>query len=110
MPAEPLPNLCGGSALGSAEENAHSIGVCGDVPNLPNLSSSSQQKNENGASMDAATLKICTDSRTGSAGSAEDVRSPENGTFSVPNLVPNLAEGSAEVRHNEQEELVEELF
>lgn len=111
---ETVPNLAEpqnrGSALGSAEKNCHLTGSFEPVPNLPNLSPSpAREKEESDQYYDTRTHARI-DARVGSAGSAEESSGPPDKGSSVPNLTSEVRQGSAEVRHLEQEELVEELF
>lgn len=111
---EHVPNLAEpqnrGSAPGSAAKNIHSSGFVEPMPNLPNLSPSpAREKEDNGHYYDTrAHARI--EARVGSAGSANIGSAPSNGGSSVPNLRAEVRQGSAEVRHLEQEELVEELL
>lgn len=110
-----LPNLCRtsetrGSAPGSAPSNADSIGYSEDVPNLPNLHGYPAREEEKSSSYGSACREKYKDTPIGSAGSANTGSAPSNGGSSVPNLRAEVRQGSAEVRHLEQEELVEELL
>lgn len=110
-----VPNLCRtsetrGSAPGSAPSNADSIGYSEDVPNLPNLHGYPAREEEKSSSYGSACREKYKDTPIGSAGSANTGSAPSNGGSSVPNLRAEVRQGSAEVRHLEQEELVEELI
>jgi len=110
-----LPNLCRtsetrGSAPGSAPSNTDFTGYSEHLPNLPNLSGCPAREEEKSSSYGNACCEMYKDTPTGSAGSANAGSAPSNGGSETPNLRAEVRQGSAEVRHLEQEELVEELF